>query len=272
LKFEKLGYEKAVAQGHPDPVAYGKAFADSVLSGGSVPSIGNSGQSTTLSQLPTKGQAEQQQGEGKAAAGTYENYVKDEAKAISDLDTISQVSYALENLKTNKLAPPINFVKSWAEAFGVPVDVEKLGAEQALNSIAGKMAVSMHQPGMGVMTDADLKFYQTLTPSLANTAEGNAKIIDAAKRLAERRLTISRMAQEYKESNPKGILDVGWRKVRDEYIQSNPLYPELVKAEKTKQTVKSFEALPDAKQYDGKRIKFPDGSIHRSVNGQWVKE
>lgn len=35
---------------------------------------------------------------------------------------------------------------------------------------------------------------------------------------------------------------------------------------------REFSMLPNAKEYDGKRMKAPDGSIYRSVGGQWKKE
>ena len=38
------------------------------------------------------------------------------------------------------------------------------------------------------------------------------------------------------------------------------------------QSQKSFSMLPNATQYDGKRIQGPDGTIYRSSGGKWVKE
>lgn len=35
---------------------------------------------------------------------------------------------------------------------------------------------------------------------------------------------------------------------------------------------REFSMLPSAKEYDGKRMKAPDGSVYRSAGGKWVKE
>lgn len=202
---------------------------------GTEAAAGQSPASDTLSNLPTQGQVAQQKEEGKEAASTFATINKTAAQAADQLQTLDQVEYALQNLQTGKLAPPISTMQQWvgslSQTLGIKTDIdfEKLGSHEALNTIVGQMALGMHKVGTGQMTDADLAHFKTLTPSLSKTPEGNAKIIEAARKLANRQIELSELAKQYRETNPKGILDAGWEKHKRAWMEANPLYPEAVK-------------------------------------------
>ena len=47
---------------------------------------------------------------------------------------------------------------------------------------------------------------------------------------------------------------------------------ESQQTQQSQQPQREFSMLPNAKEYDGKRMKSSDGSIYRSAGGKWVKE
>ena len=118
-------------------------------------------------------------------------------------------------------------LKKLAKAAGI--DVGDLGGAEAVRAIGNEFALELRNPsggaGMpGAMSDKDREFLQTIPPGLSKTPEGNAKMADYLKRIAQRSLDVERLRQQYVKKN--GRLNEGFYSVLSDYADANPIFPE----------------------------------------------
>jgi hypothetical protein len=147
----------------------------------------------------------------------------DAASKISRLDRLDQL---LEGVTTGKLTPAMTQVSALADSLGIKLD-PKLGAKQAVQALSNEVALQLRNPsggaGMpGALSDKDREFLVSMTPGLANTAEGNKLIIESARKLAKRELDVARLARDYRQR--KGQMDEGFYQELAQFSAANPLF------------------------------------------------
>jgi hypothetical protein len=130
-----------------------------------------------------------------------------------------------------------------AEKFSVPlrraaefmgIKTEGLPPTQLFQSLVNKLALEARNPsggaGMpGSMSDADREFLRTMVPSLSNTPEGNAALIQIHRRIAQRDIEVSRAAINYAKNNG-GRLDLGFYDALAQWSQAKPMWSDKEKA------------------------------------------
>lgn len=182
----------------------------------------------------------------------------DTAKAdvVRDTDSRTKVRNAKENLSNADRAIELLQLGPTGSAIGALVDK---GA-----SVFGKST-----PGGNIAAQLDI-----VSANMVKNVprfEGPQSNIDvegykaAAGRVADRSLPIEQRlaaAQEVKYFEQKALRQAGGG--------ASGSWDEPEKKEAGKQ--REFSMLPNAKQYDGRRMQAPDGTIYRSRGGQWVKE
>lgn len=147
----------------------------------------------------------------------------DAAGKISRLDRLDQL---LEGVTTGKLTPAMTQVSALADSLGIKLD-PKLGAKQAVQALSNEVALQLRNPsggaGMpGALSDKDREFLVSMTPGLANTAEGNKLIIESARKLAKREQDVARLARDYRQR--KGQMDEGFYQELAQFSVANPLF------------------------------------------------
>lgn len=147
----------------------------------------------------------------------------DAAGKISRLDRLDQL---LEGVTTGKLTPAMTQVSALADSLGIKLD-PKLGAKQAVQALSNEVALQLRNPsggaGMpGALSDKDREFLVSMTPGLANTAEGNKLIIESARKLAKREQDVARLARDYRQR--KGQMDEGFYQELAQFSAANPLF------------------------------------------------
>lgn len=126
-----------------------------------------------------------------------------------------------------------------ARLFGVSTDGAQSAAQ--LKALEG-MLVSKMPKMSGPQSDKDVLLYKQMAGQIGDTTiPKDTKLAAMA--------TIREINQRYIDSTP-----------------NKPLNP----ARGSEQ--QSFNMLPPAKDYDGKRMKSDNGTVYRSTNGKWVKE
>lgn len=106
-------------------------------------------------------------------------------------------------------------------------DADKAAAGELVNSVANQLALQMRNPAnggglTGSTSDADREFLKAAQANLGNSPEGNALIMIAARKAAERKIQIANMADAYIQKN--GMLDPGFNQQVREFKQANPLF------------------------------------------------
>jgi hypothetical protein len=130
-----------------------------------------------------------------------------------------------------------------AERFSLPlrrsaefmgIKTEGLPPTQLFQALINKLALEARNPaggaGMpGSMSDADREFLRTMVPSIGNTPEGNAALIQIHKRIAQREIEVSRAAINYAKNNG-GRIDLGFYDALAQWSQAKPMWSDKEKA------------------------------------------
>lgn len=241
LRIIQSEYDK-LPQGHPDRPALMREMQR--LGGGQVAQSGNFAAGPSAAET--------------AANEAARARAVDTAKAdvVRDTDSRTKVRNAKENLSNADRAIELLQLGPTGSAIGALVDK---GA-----SVFGKST-----PGGNIAAQLDI-----VSANMVKNVprfEGPQSNIDvegykaAAGRVADRSLPIEQRlaaAQEVKYFEQKALRQAGGG--------ASGSWDEPEKKEAGKQ--REFSMLPNAKQYDGKRMQAPDGTIYRSRGGQWVKE
>lgn len=150
--------------------------------------------------------------------------------------------------------------KKLAKAAGF--DVGDVSGPEAIRAIGNQFALELRNPaggaGMpGAMSDKDREFLQASVPGLTQTPEGNRKIVDYMKRVAQRSLDVERLRQDYVKKN--GRLNEGFYRELDQYSSAHPLFPEA-----DKQGPSTAPPMQGARQ-------APDGNWYVQQNGKYYR-
>jgi len=145
------------------------------------------------------------------------------------LGTLSRMGQLLSdpNIYTGTGAQQVLSAKKLAKAIGV--DVGDVSGPEAIQAIGNQFALELRNPaggaGMpGAMSDKDREFLQASVPGLGQTPEGNRKIVDYMKRVAQRSLDVERLRQSYVRDNKR--LDDGFYEQLEKFSNANPMFPE----------------------------------------------
>lgn len=149
---------------------------------------------------------------------------QDAASSLRNLDSLEQL-FKDPNVAKGGAAENISSLKNLAASSGV--DIKGVGAEQGIQAITNKMALDSRSTaeggGMpGAMSDADRNFLSNQQPGLNKTPEGRAIIIDNARKLAQRKIEVARMAQRYEQEH--GQIDAGFDRQLQEYADKTQMF------------------------------------------------
>lgn len=179
------------------------------------------------------------------------------------LGTLTRMGQLLAdpNIYTGAGANQILAAKKLAKAAGI--DVGDVSGPEAINAIGNQFALELRNPaggaGMpGAMSDKDREFLQQSVPGLGQTPQGNAKIIDYMKRVAQRSLDVERLRQNYVKQN--GRLNEGFYRELEAFSNANPLFPEA----NSSQPGQSAPPMQGARQ-------APDGNWYVQQNGKFYR-
>ena len=108
-------------------------------------------------------------------------------------------------------------------------NADKIAGGELLTAVQNRMALQMRSPdsGMGMpgaVSDRDLTFLKEAQIGLDRTPEGNRKMLDAFRKLEQRKLEIAQLADQYIQQN--GRLDAGFNQAVRQYAAANPMFPE----------------------------------------------
>lgn len=133
--------------------------------------------------IDMKGESEFEKEFGKAQAQRFNTILEEGAKANDTIGNVQALRDIGANLQTGKEAEILASIGPWAEAFGV--DIANLGEMQAYDAVVAKIAPSLRTPGVGAMSDYELKQFIKALPGLGKTPEGNAIIQNTLQAVAE---------------------------------------------------------------------------------------
>ncbi|MBO9122793.1 MULTISPECIES: hypothetical protein [unclassified Rhizobium] len=143
----------------------------------------------------------------KAAAKRLNDIVEAGAgspQMMEDLQTLANLG---RQIGTGKGAQVMNALGPYAEALGF--SVEGLGESQAYDAIVSRLAPAMRPAGSGATSDFDARQFLKSLPSLGNSPEGNALIVDTFQRVQENRIKAADIAS--RAYLPKDAGGITWQ-------------------------------------------------------------
>ena len=156
--------------------------------------------------------------------GKIQSSAFDAQGKIANYDRIGQL---LQGVSTGALTPALTTVAAYGRSSRHDPLIRILGAKQAVEALSNQIALQLRNPsggaGMpGALSDKDREFLVSMTPNLAKTPEGNAMIIDTAKRMAQRDMEVGQMARDYRQRH--GHMDEGFFDELRQYSATHPLF------------------------------------------------
>lgn len=152
-------------------------------------------------------------------------------RARGDLQTIGRLTQYVNDPRVTqgKHAEAVLWMKQIGQALGIK-GIEGVQDTEAMRALTNELALKMRNTadgeGMpGALSDNDLKFLKQSTVSIENTPGANLKILEMARRVAQRKLDLETWRQEY--VSQKGRLDSGFRKYVSEKANAHPLFADF---------------------------------------------
>ena len=155
--------------------------------------------------------------------------IEDQADAAyNDLSLISQFESALQNIRTGRGEEAIQSLKGLLETVGGEGTLESLDLDDNLaesdliQTLNMELAARYMSATKGAISDREFAAFRSAAPGLANTPEGNALLIDAIRRAANRDIAIDELAQDYVQEYGSLYSGPGWRKQLNQWKADNP--------------------------------------------------
>ncbi len=161
------------------------------------------------------------------------------AKRYDDLTTQAQSAQQMLGLydlaqagldsgvRTGSLGGAEQAVRQMGLALGIG-NADKIAGGELLTAVQNRMALQMRSPdsGMGMpgaVSDRDLTFLKEAQIGLDRTPAGNRQMLDAFRKLEQRKVQVAQLADQYIQKN--GRLDAGFNQAVRKYADENPLFP-----------------------------------------------
>lgn len=151
-------------------------------------------------------------------------------------DTARSAQDQLNSLQVmeNAIKDPNFYSGPGAETFALPIkravaafggDPASAASMETFRAQANKAVLDSMGGSLGTgFSNADRDFVVSQVPGLPNTPEGNKALIDVNRKVAQRKIEISKMARQYAARN-KGRIDAGFDDELAAWAEKNPLFP-----------------------------------------------
>lgn len=165
---------------------------------------------------------------GKKSGEDFNSFMQSSMNASNNIALLDQVDALGDQADTGKFANLGMEGQKLADALGMKVDTTKMGAREAMTSIANQLTLKLRTAGgenqmPGQMSDADRAFLQKITPGLETTPAGRKWIVAWNKKLEQRNSEIGSILEQEMERNG-GSVPSNWRKISRDYNKSHPLF------------------------------------------------
>lgn len=108
-------------------------------------------------------------------------------------------------------------------AAAIGIDPEGVTSMESFNALAKQSALDLMGGSLGTgFSNADRDFINQQVPNLENTPEGNRKLIEIQRKIAERKIEIAQLAEQYRLAH--GKLDGGFVDLLAGWSEQNPLF------------------------------------------------
>jgi hypothetical protein len=203
----------------------------------------------------------------KLFAKRYDDIATQAQSANEMLGLYDVASMALNSgLRTGTLGSEEQAIRRLGQIIGVG-DADTVAAGELLTSIQNRMALMMRSPdsGMGMpgaVSDRDLIFLKDAQIGLDRSEEGNRLMLDAFRRLEQRKIEIAQLADEYVRNNHQ--LDSGFYAEVRQYAEANPLFDDVAASGGANGASGALTPEQEAQAQAAGYVRGPDGLWRRA--------
>lgn len=186
--------------------------------------------------MPPGLRAEQERA-GKAYGGMFESYLESGSQGRDMLGKVNRYERLLENVDTGAFATPRKAISQTLEFLGLDpgrLGIGELGPAEAAEALKTQIATAFVGDTKGAISDSEMNLFLQSAGGLATSKAGNKLIAETLRRIAERKIRVSNMAEQYRAK--RGTIQ-GFGEYLDQWSRENPLFDEqmLSKIEKASQ-------------------------------------
>ena len=194
---------------------------------------------------------------GDAFSKTVDTLSSSADAADIDNQSLARFVQLSELAKTGKTAELLADIQGWADSLGVDLsglNLENMGATQALNSVAGRFVMQQVQKTKGAVSDREMAYFMKISANIGNSPLGNQLIVNMAQSMNDRVIQENILLNNYldemykKDPNMSAYaLERGWKKKQQKFRDENQLFQGDIKDE-----IKAY--------YDDNDIKYTDST------------
>lgn len=164
--------------------------------------------------------------DAKARAQMYDAMQKGALSNTAKIAKVERIGNLLKDYDGGKMAQTGFELARFGTSLGVTIDPKLPNKEAAValsNEVALELRSTADGSGMpGAMSDADREFLKSMTPQLAQTAEGRKKIIESRVSVWKREQKVAEMARRYRQKH--GTIDEDFFNQLNAWSNRNPIF------------------------------------------------
>ena len=176
------------------------------------------------------GETKEQEEIGKYFGESFTEIVKAGDTSFKNLQDIDTLEMLLENtdFNTGSFGELRTTAEKIGSEFGLELDVQNVPAAEAFRSLSGKIVLGNLQFTKGAVSDREMSFFGSISPGLLMSKEGNALVLDIAKRKAKLEIAYKNEAVKWYEDNgglsQKSKDGTSWTEFTNNFHENNPLF------------------------------------------------
>ena len=176
------------------------------------------------------GETKEQEEIGKYFGESFTEIAKSGDTSFKNLQDIDTLEMLLENtdFNTGSFGELRTTAEKIGSEFGLELDVQNVPAAEAFRSLSGKIVLGNLQFTKGAVSDREMSFFGSISPGLLMSKDGNALVLDIAKRKAKLEIAYKNEAVKWVEENgglsQKSKDGTSWTEFTNNFQQNNPLF------------------------------------------------
>lgn len=165
-------------------------------------------------------------GDAKARQEQYAILQRNAFSNQSKIAKLERIGALLNDYSGGKLAQSGYELARLGTSLGITID-PKLPNKEAANALSNEVALELRSTGdgagmPGAMSDADREFLKSMTPQLAQTADGRKQIIESRVSVMKREQLVADMARRYRLKH--GSIDEAFYMQLQQWADRNPVF------------------------------------------------
>lgn len=160
----------------------------------------------------SRGKATQQQinlrsKPSEVAAGKEFDRILDQSNTAEDqLAVVHRAKALLPTIETGKMEPVKKWAREWGDAFGVPIDTEKMTDAVSFRATMKQAVLDGMKSIKGTASEADRKTVEDSVASLESPEEANKFLLDVSESMARRKIEQANFWDRYASANNSSLL------------------------------------------------------------------